>query len=109
MVPNNENKGDYYANSYLSQLIDNFDSKKWWEVNFFSYETKAFIHLSEWVEWIYGAQSLKKRRLLYESLFTPIQRWNLILKFIEREVVLMKPKLLFIYPNHENEFLEPNY
>ena len=35
----------------------------------FSYETKALIHLSEWGEWVYCAQSWKEMRLLCESMF----------------------------------------
>ena len=58
----------------------------------FSYETKASIHLSQWGEWICGAQSLKERRLLCESVFIPIEKWTLILKMVEREVFLMKPR-----------------
>ena len=60
---------------------------KW---NFF--ETKASIHLSQWGELIYGAQSLKERRLLCESMFILIKRWTLILKLAKREVFPMKPK-----------------
>ena len=58
----------------------------------FSKETKASIHLSKWGEWICGAQSIKERRLLCESVFIPFERWTLILKLAEREVVLMKLK-----------------
>ena len=57
----------------------------------FSYETKASTHLSQWVEWIYAAQSLKERRLLSESIFIPIERWTLILKKVETKVFLVKP------------------
>ena len=63
MVPNQEKKIDYYVYPFLSQLTANFDSKnggKW----SFSYESKALIHLSHWEDWIYGAQSLKEKRLL---------------------------------------------
>ena len=44
----------------------------------FCYETKSSIHLSQWGEWICGAQSLKEKRLLCESVFIPIERWTLI-------------------------------
>ena len=44
----------------------------------FSYETKASIHLSQWGEWIWGAQSLKESRLLCESMFIQIERQSLI-------------------------------
>ena len=42
-------------------------------------------------------------------MFIPIERWTLILKNGEREVVLMKPKNQFIYPNKKNEFVVPNH
>ena len=58
----------------------------------FSHETKASIHLSQSGEWIGGAQSIKEKRLLYKSMFIPIERKNLILKMAERDVFLMKPK-----------------
>ena len=44
------------------------------------------------MEWICDAQSLKERRLLCESVFIPIEKWTLILKMVEREVFLMKPR-----------------
>ena len=44
------------------------------------------------MEWICDAQSLKERRLLCESVFIQIEKWNLILKMVEREVFLMKPR-----------------
>ena len=49
-------------------------------------------HLSQWGECVNGAQSWKERRLLYESMFIPIEKWNSILKMVEREVFLMKLK-----------------
>ena len=58
----------------------------------FSFETKASIHLSQLGKWICGAQSLKEKRLLCESMFIPIERWTLILKLVEGEVFPMKPK-----------------
>ena len=75
----------------------------------FSYETKASVYLSQWGEWACGAQWLKEKRLLSKSVFTPIERWTLILKIIESEVFLMKPKHRFIYPNQKNEFMVPNH
>ena len=71
----------------------NFDSKnggKW----SFSHETKASIPLSQWGEWIFGAQPFKVR-LLCESVFVQIDDWKLILKIVEREVFLMKPNLQY--------------
>ena len=49
-------------------------------------------YLSQRGERIYGAQSLKERRLLYESMFIQTERWTLILKMVPREVFLIKPK-----------------
>ena len=40
----------------------------------FSYETKASIHLSYWVDWIFDAKTLKAKRLLCKSMFVPIER-----------------------------------
>ena len=59
----------------------------------FSYETQVSIHLSQCGEWIYGAQLLIEKRLQCESVFILIERWNLILKMVEREIFLIKPKL----------------
>ena len=39
----------------------------------------------------------------------PIDRQTLILKLVEREVFLMKPKHQFIYPDEKNEFMMPNH
>ena len=58
----------------------------------FSYEMKASIHLSQQVKWTYGAQSLKERRLVCESMIIPIKGRTLIPNLIEREVFLSKPK-----------------
>ena len=76
----------------------NFNSKKGRKKSF-SCETKASTHLSQWVEWIFGAQSLKELRLLCEFVFVPIEKWTLILKMAEIEVYLIKPKPQFIYHN----------
>ena len=43
----------------------------------FSYEAKASIHLYQWGEWIYGAQSLKEKRLICKSEFYPIEKQTL--------------------------------
>ena len=53
---------------------------------------KYQCRLSQRGEWVYGAQSRKERRLLCESMFVPIDKWNLTLKMTEREAFLMKPK-----------------
>ena len=44
------------------------------------------------MEWICEPQSLKEKRLLHESVFILIEKWTLILKMVEREVFLMKPR-----------------
>ena len=44
------------------------------------------------MELICDTQSLKERRLLFESVFILIEKWNLILKVVERKVLLMKPR-----------------
>ena len=44
------------------------------------------------MEWNYGAQLLKERRLLSEFVFIPIKKWTLILKMAEIEVLHMKPR-----------------
>ena len=64
------------------------NSGKW---NFF-FGTKASIHSFQWGEWIGGAQSLKEKRLLYESVFVQLDGWKLILKIVEKEVFLINPK-----------------
>ena len=51
---------------------------------------------------------MKERRLLCESVFVQLDEWTLILKIVEREVFLMKPKAQFIYPNEENKLMFPN-
>ena len=48
--------------------------------------------LSQWGECVYGAQKYKLRRLLRESVFVQINRWTLILKMVEGQVFIMKPK-----------------
>ena len=63
-------------------------------------ERKAFLLkpkyqwlLSQWGEYVYGAQSWKKRRLLRESVFALIDRWALTLKkMVGRKAFIMKPK-----------------
>ena len=76
----------------------NFDFKNGTNKSF-SYEIKALIHLSQWVKWICGAQSLEEWRLLCDSVFIPFEKRTLILKMAQREIFLMKPKDRFIYPN----------
>ena len=45
MVPNHEEKGDYYGHLCLSQLTDKLWFQKLMEKEVFSYETKASICL----------------------------------------------------------------
>ena len=59
----------------------------------FSYETKVLIHLSQWVEWICGAQSLKEQRLFYEFGFIPIEKGTLILKWHKEKFFLWNQSL----------------
>ena len=49
-------------------------------------------HLSQWGECDYGAQSWKEKRLLCESIFISTEGWTSILKMVEREVFLAKPR-----------------
>ena len=62
------------------------------EIEVFPMKPKHQYHLSKWGDCVYGAQSCKERRLLCETRFIVIERWTSILKMIEREVFLMKPK-----------------
>ena len=75
----------------------------------FLVKPKHQFNLSQQGEWVYCAQSWNERRLLRESVFIPIGRWILILKIVESEVFLIKPKHQFIYPNEENKFMVPNH
>ena len=53
---------------------------------------KHQYHLSHQGECVYDDQSWKERRLLYESMIIPIERWTSNLKMVIREVFIMKPK-----------------
>ena len=79
------------------------------ERDVFTLKPKLWYHLSRWGECVYGAYSLQEKRLLCESAFAQIDERTLILKLVEREVFLMKPKHQLIYPNVENEFLGHNH
>ena len=50
------------------------------ESEVFLIKLKHQYHESQWGECVYGAQSWKAKRLFCESIFIPIDRWNLILK-----------------------------
>ena len=42
----------------------------------FQIKPKHQCHLSQWGEWVCGAQSWKERGLNYESVFVPIDKWT---------------------------------
>ena len=46
----------------------------------FLMKPKHQCHLSQRGEWVYGVQSLKEWRLLYESVFSLIDKWTSTLK-----------------------------
>ena len=58
----------------------------------FFMKPKVQYHFFLGGEWICGAQSLEERTLLCEFVFILIKRRTLILKIVEREVFLKKPK-----------------
>ena len=79
------------------------------EKNVFPRKPKRQYHLSQWGESVYVAQSWNEIGLLYELVCIPIEKETLILKMVQREVFLRKPKHQFIYPNTWNEFVVPNH
>ena len=78
------------------------------EKQVFLLKPKHQNHLSQLGECDYGAQSWRESRLLCESLFIPIQRQTSILKMVEREVFLMKPKPQNHLSQQGNVFIVPN-
>ena len=50
------------------------------EKEVFLMKPKHQCHLSQRGEWLYGAQSWKKKRLLYESVYVLVDKWTLTLK-----------------------------
>ena len=89
-----------------------------WKANFnskndrrevFLMKLKHQYHLSQWGEWIGGAQSIKERRLSCEFIFIPIEKRTSILKMVERKTFLMKQNISIIYPNGKNVFMVPNH
>ena len=58
----------------------------------FLMKPKHHNHLSQQGECEYGVQSWKERRLFYESMFIPIERWTWTLKMVKIEVSLSKRK-----------------
>ena len=96
MVPSHEKNGDYYVNLCLPLLINELWLAKMVESEVFPYETKASIHLSQWLEWTCGAQSLKERKLLCEYVIIPIERWTLIPNLLERFSFAIEASISFI-------------
>ena len=77
-------------------------------------EREAFVmkpkhqcHLSQWGEWLYGAQSWKERRLLicvclnWQSNFNSKKWWK-------EKLFLWNQGINVIYPNEHNEFMVAN-
>ena len=75
------------------------------EKQVFLMNSKHQIDLSQLRECEYGAQMWKERRSLCESMFIPIERWTWILKMVEKQVFLMKPK----HRNHLSQQGECDY
>ena len=90
MVPNEEKKGDYFANSCLSNWKTNSNSKNGWK-RCFLLQPKPQYHLSQWGECVYGVESWKEKRLFWEYAFVEIDQRILTLKIMARDVFLMKP------------------
>ena len=65
------------------------------EKDVFLMKPKHQHHLSQWGECVHGAHSWKEGRLLCESVFIQINERRLILKMVERQIFLMKPKLQY--------------
>ena len=62
------------------------------ESEVFLMKPKDQNHLSQQGECIYSAQSRKERILLCESMFISTERRTSILKVVEKEIFIMKPK-----------------
>ena len=75
------------------------------EKQVFFMKLKHQNHLPQQRKCDYGAQSWKERILLCESTFILIERRTSILKMVEKEVFLMKPK----YQNHLSQEGECDY
>ena len=52
---------------------------------------------------------MKRNEIVSESMFIPIEKRTTILKIVEVEVFLLKPKHQIIYPNKENAVMVPNH
>ena len=86
--------------------MTNFNSKND-RKRVFLMKPKHQYHLSKWGECVYGVKSWNERTLFYESVFIPAERWAPILKMVEEEVFLLKPKHQYHLPHKENMFMEP--
>ena len=62
------------------------------EINVFLMKPKHQYHLSQWRDYVYGAQSWKERRLLCESMVVQIKRRTSILKMVERDAFSYETK-----------------
>ena len=62
------------------------------EKQVFLIKSKRQNHLSQQGEYVYSAQSRKEMILLCESMFILIKRRTSILKMVEKQVFLIKPK-----------------
>ena len=77
----------------LSIPIERWSSiLKMLEIKVFLMKPKHQYHLPQWGQCVYHAQSRNKKRLLYKSVFVQTELCTLILKMVERDVFLMKPK-----------------
>ena len=65
------------------------------EKEVFLMEPNLEYNLTQWEECVYGAQLLKEKRLLCESMFILVEGWILILKIVKKEVFLVKPNHLY--------------
>ena len=92
MVANHEKKEDYCVNPCLSKLTNKLWFQKIVGREAFLTKPRHQCHLSQWREWVYDSHSWKERRLLRESIFIQIDKWNLIPKNSGRGAFLTKPK-----------------
>ena len=56
----------------------------------------------------FGAQLLKEKGLLCESMFIPIEKKTLTLKMVKKMFFLWNQNFNSIYPKEENMFIVPN-
>ena len=82
----------------------NFDSKNG-RRRYFLLKPKHQNCLSQQGENVYSAQSWKKKEILCKSMFIPIERQTSILKIVEKQIFLVKPK----HQNHLSQWGESDY